>query len=42
MYKKGLYILIKDLFPLTNREILGSILLVFVIGFSNAGGVGGG
>ena len=34
--------ILKDLFPLTNREIIGFILLGLVIGLANGGGIGGG
>ena len=34
--------ILKELFPLTTREILGFILLGLVIGLANAGGIGGG
>ena len=33
---------IKELFPLSNREIYGSVFLGIVIGLANAGGLGGG
>ena len=36
------YCVHKDIFPLTFREVVGSILLMFLAGLANAGGLGGG
>jgi len=33
---------LKKLFPMTNREIFGTVLLGVVVGLANGGGIGGG